>query len=88
MESYAQNGASDPSVVMCPPTRSFDGSFNYDWGCLLRSSMMFYDAQRSGKVSLTNTMPWRSDSSMKDVSPLGSSLVGGFYDAGGAYPRL
>jgi hypothetical protein len=46
--------------------------------------MLFYDAQRSGKLPPDNRVAWRGDSALQDASPSGADLSGGWYDAGGA----
>lgn len=69
--------------VLSPPT--------FDYGDVLSKAYLFFDAQKSGPLSLgeeggwgipTNRVPWRGDSAMKDSGPKGVDLVGGFYDAG------
>ncbi|XP_076451392.1 endoglucanase E-4-like [Babylonia areolata] len=51
-----------------PPTRNYADA--------LGKSMLFYDAQRSGKLPANNPIPWRDDSALNDC------VVGGWYDAG------
>ncbi|XP_059173960.1 endoglucanase E-4-like [Physella acuta] len=47
-----------------------------DYGVALSKSILFYDAQRSGKLPANNPIPWRGDSALNDC------VVGGWYDAG------
>ncbi|XP_025083907.1 LOW QUALITY PROTEIN: uncharacterized protein LOC112557954 [Pomacea canaliculata] len=47
-----------------------------DYGDALAKSILFYDAQRSGKLPANNPIHWRGDSA------LGDCVVGGWYDAG------
>ncbi|KAI8767426.1 endoglucanase E-4 [Biomphalaria glabrata] len=42
----------------------------------LGKSILFYEAQRSGKLPANNRVPWRGDSALNDCVP------GGWYDAG------
>ena len=49
----------------------------------LSKSFEFYAAQRSGYLGKNYVIDWRGDSALTDVSPTGSSLVGGYYDNGG-----
>ena len=56
--------------------------FNY--GEVLGLSMLFYEAQRSGKLPISNRIGWRGDSAVHDASTTGADLSGGWYDAGGA----
>eukprot|EP00095_Tigriopus_kingsejongensis_P004549 maker-scaffold893_size84343-snap-gene-0.24 protein:Tk04549 transcript:maker-scaffold893_size84343-snap-gene-0.24-mRNA-1 annotation:"beta- -endoglucanase" len=48
----------------------------YNYGDALAKSLMFYEAQRSGKLPSSNRIPWRGDSAT------GDEIVGGYYDAG------
>ncbi|KAK7481398.1 hypothetical protein BaRGS_00027354 [Batillaria attramentaria] len=47
-----------------------------DYKEALRLSLLFYYAQRSGKLPADNPIPWRNDSALTDC------VVGGWYDAG------
>ena len=57
-----------------------DGDYNYD--TLLRKSILFYAAQRSGDLpeGATNPVPWRKDSALYDGQDVGVDLTGGWYD--------
>lgn len=48
----------------------------YAYGEVLCESMLFYEAERSGKLPADNRVPWRGDSALDDL------VVGGYYDAG------
>jgi len=61
-----------------PPPQQ--GAFNY--GDALGKSILFYEAQRSGKLPTTNRVPWRGDSALNDGADVGRDLTGGYYDAG------
>ncbi len=56
------------------------GAFNY--GEALQKSILFYEAQRSGKLPTTNRVSWRGDSALNDGADVGRDLTGGYYDAG------
>ncbi|PKI36690.1 hypothetical protein CRG98_042920 [Punica granatum] len=43
---------------------------------------MFFEAQRSGKLSVDQRIKWRSDSGLRDGFLQGVDLLGGYYDAG------
>lgn len=45
-------------------------------------SILFYEAQRSGKLPDDNRIPWRGDSSLLDAGDNGEDLTGGWYDGG------
>ncbi|XP_070154972.1 endoglucanase A [Polyergus mexicanus] len=49
---------------------------------VLELSLLFYEAQRSGKLPKDNRIPWRGDSALNDRSSNGEDLTGGYYDAG------
>jgi len=54
----------------------------YDYSKVLHDSILFYEAQRSGKLPSTNRIPWRGDSALGDKGDNGQDLTGGWYDAG------
>ncbi len=55
----------------------------YDFGRILDTALLFYDAQRSGAITnLNNAVPWRGDSHLGDQYN-GTALLGGWYDEGG-----
>ena len=43
-------------------------------------SILFYDAQRSGKLPVDNPIIWRGDSALGDKGNNGEDLTGGWYD--------
>jgi hypothetical protein len=73
----ASQDVSTRSPNMCTQ-QSANGDFDY--GCVLGASMLFYDAQRSGKLpaDVAGRVPWRGDSALRDQAPNGASLVGGW----------
>ncbi|CAL9079335.1 unnamed protein product [Musa textilis] len=51
----------------------------------LHKALMFFNAQKSGRLPKNNGVPWRGDSGLKDGSEetdVKGGLVGGYYDAG------
>ncbi|KAK9827642.1 hypothetical protein WJX81_002329 [Elliptochloris bilobata] len=54
----------------------------YKYGEVLGLSLLFYEAQRSGKLPADNRVAWRGDSALRDASSTGADLSGGWYDAG------
>ena len=54
----------------------------YDYSELLRKSILFYEAERSGKLPTDNRIPYRGDSALGDRGDNGEDLTGGWYDAG------
>ncbi|XP_050412028.2 endoglucanase E-4 [Patella vulgata] len=57
-------------------------STKYNYGEVLEKSILFYEAQRSGKLPKNNRIPWRADSALSDKGDAGEDLTGGWYDAG------
>lgn len=55
-------------------------STKYNYGNALGLSILFFDAQRSGKMPASNPIPWRHDSAMNDHGDGGVDLTGGWYD--------
>ncbi len=79
-----------PSPPFLPPPASSgaqpstQGSVpNPQWSTLLGNLLYFYEAQRSGRLPITNRVSWRNDSAVNDGSDVGLDLSGGYYDAGG-----
>uniref|UniRef100_H2ZAZ4 Endoglucanase n=1 Tax=Ciona savignyi TaxID=51511 RepID=H2ZAZ4_CIOSA len=54
----------------------------YNYTDVLHKSILFYEAQRSGRLPPNNRIPWRGDSAMNDRGGPGEDLTGGYYDAG------
>lgn len=54
--------------------------FNYAEA--LQKSILFYEAQQSGKLPSWNRVSWRGDSRLNDGADVGRDLTGGWYDAG------
>ena len=52
----------------------------HDYGEVLRLSLLFYEAQRSGPLPADNRIPWRGDSSLGDQGNNGEDLTGGYHD--------
>ena len=46
----------------------------------IHKSLLFYEAQRSGKLPADNRIPWARDSALTDGSDVGLDLSGGYYD--------
>jgi len=47
---------------------------------VLRFSLLFYEAQRSGKLPADQKVTWRKDSALNDRGKQGEDLTGGYYD--------
>ncbi|VDI60705.1 Hypothetical predicted protein [Mytilus galloprovincialis] len=69
-----------PSVP--PYTGQGQSQMKHDYSKAMTLSILFFDAQRSGRLSGTNNpIPWRGDSALGDNGD-GHDLSGGWYDAG------
>ncbi|KAK8941650.1 Endoglucanase 8 [Platanthera guangdongensis] len=55
---------------------------NYDYKEALTKSLLFLEAQRSGKLPSMPRIPWRGDSALQDGKLANLDLTGGYYDAG------
>ena len=54
----------------------------YDYGRAWQQTLMFYEFQKSGKLSGTDRNNWKGDSCVHDGEDVGLDLTGGWYDAG------
>lgn len=52
----------------------------YDYGDIIRRSLLFYEAQRTGPLPATNRVPWRGNSFVTDQGVGGINLAGGYFD--------
>ena len=52
----------------------------YDYSDALGKGLLFYEAQRSGKLPGDNKIPWRGDSDLNDGKDVGKDLTGGWHD--------
>jgi hypothetical protein len=62
------------------PQPAAAATFNY--GEALQKSLLFYEAQVSGRKPAWNRVNWRGDSAMRDGADAGLDLTGGWFDAG------
>ncbi|XP_066912939.1 uncharacterized protein [Clytia hemisphaerica] len=54
----------------------------YNYPEVLEKSLLFYEAQRSGKLPANQRVEWRHDSTMTDGSDVSLDLTGGYFDGG------
>uniref|UniRef100_A0A7M5UKP5 Endoglucanase n=1 Tax=Clytia hemisphaerica TaxID=252671 RepID=A0A7M5UKP5_9CNID len=54
----------------------------YNYAEVLEKSLLFYEAQRSGKLPEDQRVKWRHDSTLTDGVIAGKDLTGGYFDAG------
>ncbi|KAK6926466.1 Glycoside hydrolase family 9 [Dillenia turbinata] len=60
----------------------FHGVVSIDYKNALHKSLLFFEAQRSGKLPEKQRVQWRGDSALNDGKDVNVNLVGGYYDAG------
>src|SRR6478672_8486051 len=48
----------------------------------LHKGLLFFEAQRSGKLPADNRIPWRGDSCLSDGSDVGLDLSRAYFDSG------
>nr|AGP76418.1 endo-beta-1,4-glucanase [Nasutitermes sp. NpEG] len=53
-----------------------------DYKKVHRDSLLFYEAQRSGRLPADQKVTWRKDSALNDRGEQGQDLTGGYFDAG------
>ncbi|CAL1533202.1 unnamed protein product [Lymnaea stagnalis] len=58
-----------------------DNKSKYNYNDVIYKSILFYEAQRSGKLPPSNRIPYRGDSAINDTGN-GHSLSGGWYNGG------
>nr|WP_244454497.1 glycoside hydrolase family 9 protein [Micromonospora echinofusca] len=78
MATTVSLGVVAPAVTPAPAGAA--PAFNY--GEALQKSILFYEAQQSGRLPDWNRVSWRDDSAMTDGNDVGVDLTGGWYDAG------
>ncbi|KAK3104432.1 hypothetical protein FSP39_001893 [Pinctada imbricata] len=66
------------------PTLPDKDATKYNYNDVLHKSIMFYEAQRSGKLPADNEISWRGDSALNDSGINGEDLTGGWYDGAGS----
>ncbi|PKI72724.1 hypothetical protein CRG98_006882, partial [Punica granatum] len=57
-------------------------STGFNYKDALTKSLIFLEAQRSGKLPPNHRLSWRGDSALEDGKLANVDLVGGYYDAG------
>ncbi|ESQ55390.1 hypothetical protein EUTSA_v10027553mg [Eutrema salsugineum] len=58
------------------------GALSTNYGEALTNSLLYFEAQRSGKLPSNQRVNWRGDSALRDGSDAHIDLTGGYYDAG------
>ncbi|CAH8314186.1 unnamed protein product [Eruca vesicaria subsp. sativa] len=74
-------------IVRHVPHHKHEKAQKDNYTLALNKTLMFFNAQKSGKLPKQNNVSWRGDSCMKDVDKEEyphRDVVGGYYDAGDA----
>lgn len=69
-------------AVTAPPAGPASAAPAFNYAEALQKSLLFYEAQQSGKLPDWNRVSWRGDSALTDGAAAGLDLTGGWYDAG------
>ncbi|KAL8462462.1 hypothetical protein ACS0TY_033476 [Phlomoides rotata] len=69
------------SILSLFPTLSSSNQF-LNYGDALSKSLLYFEAQRSGRLPYNQRLTWRHHSGLTDGLEQGVDLVGGYYDAG------
>lgn len=77
----ASSSTSHSSALGDSP-RATAAAASYNYAEALQKSVLFYEAQQSGKLPSWNRVSWRGDSRLNDGADVGHDLTGGWYDAG------
>jgi len=81
VQAMDQSGAQSNTVAAV----AGPGNGGFKYGEALQKALLFYEAQRSGKLvgnSIPTRLPWRGDSQMLDGKDHNIDLTGGWVDAG------
>ncbi|MEV4489714.1 glycoside hydrolase family 9 protein [Micromonospora coxensis] len=71
-----------PTAATAAPVDDAAAAPAFNYAEALQKSLLFYEAQQSGKKPAWNRVSWRGDSALTDGADVGLDLTGGWYDAG------
>ena len=69
-------------LLLASASSSSEEEAAVDYGAALSKSLLYFEAQRSGRLPHNQRVPWRGHSGLTDGLQQGVDLVGGYYDAG------
>ncbi|CAN4109909.1 unnamed protein product [Withania somnifera] len=70
------------SVLLSLSTIFASSAIAFDYADALQKSLLYFEAQRSGRLPYNQRVSWRDHSGLTDGLQEGVDLVGGYYDAG------
>lgn len=65
------------ALVLCLATFTVA---QYNYAEVIRQSLLFYEAQRTGVLPANNRIPWRGNTFTTDQGINGENLSGGYFD--------
>jgi hypothetical protein len=79
----SSSGGSNPMPAPLPAVEAkLTASGDVDYAVPLKLSFLFLEAQRAGKLPGSQRVKWRGDSNTNAMTPWGTPIVRGYYDAG------
>ncbi|KAK1630631.1 hypothetical protein QYE76_004946 [Lolium multiflorum] len=70
------------ALLYLVPAMAAEADAAPDYGAALSKSLLYFEAQRSGRLPYGQRVRWRGHSGLTDGLQQGVDLVGGYYDAG------
>ncbi|KAF3634251.1 Endoglucanase 11 [Capsicum annuum] len=70
------------SILLLLSTIFASSAIAFDYADALQKSLLYFEAQRSGRLPYNQRVTWRDHSGLTDGLEEGVDLVGGYYDAG------
>ncbi|PWZ23617.1 Endoglucanase 2 [Zea mays] len=70
------------ALAAATTTQLVSATGGHDYREALSKSILYFEAQRSGRLPGSQRVAWRADSGLLDGKANGVDLVGGYYDAG------
>ncbi|CAD6233254.1 unnamed protein product [Miscanthus lutarioriparius] len=70
------------AMALAAATQVASAAAGHDYRQALSKSILYFEAQRSGRLPGSQRVAWRADSGLLDGKANGVDLVGGYYDAG------
>ncbi|CAK8687141.1 uncharacterized protein LOC143448311 [Clavelina lepadiformis] len=84
VEQFKENQDDVMSILNLPNDTVYLNPPPFDYAEALAKSLLFYEAQRSGRLPDNQRVKWRGDSALDDgLDDVGIDLSGGYYDGGG-----
>nr|GEV48294.1 endoglucanase 11-like [Tanacetum cinerariifolium] len=69
-------------ISICSILKSTIATPSHNYSDAVTKSLLYFEAQRSGRLPYNQRVTWRDNSGLTDGLEQGVDLVGGYYDAG------